>query len=485
MHIFQTRAVRRTTIISTGLTALLVGLFFAHYGANVQYYWLPFVLCLTPLLLKRRYGAIVAVILMGLFFGIWRGQAIHEKLSTYDNLYGRYIAVYGIVTDDPALEESNNQTQFNIGSIRLGAHELVGRIRVTTREKVQITRGDKVLVSGKLRASKGTTRQGVVGSANIRILTKNNSFIEKVRMRFFAAITLALPEPQASLGLGYLVGASVDIPKELEDQLSVVGLTHIVAVSGYNLTIIVQAVRRLVGKRSAYQSVVFAGLLVAGFLIVTGGSAPIVRAAVVCAFSLVAWYFGRVIQPLLLLLISGALTAFFNPLYVWGDPGWYLSFLAFGGVLIVAPLVTGWLFSKRPLNGILQILAETLCAQICTVPYTLYLFGGVSLIAPLANVVVLPFIPVVMFLVFITGIVGLVAPAAASLIGAAPSAILVLQIWFIQKLSVVPGARLEGQLSAYGMAIFFLIILTLIVILTRRAEGLAARERGLVDADLV
>lgn len=287
-----------------------------------------------------------------------------------------------------------------------------------------------------------------------------------------------LPKPHADLGLGYLVGLRANIPKDLSEQLRLVGLTHIIAVSGYNLTVIVQSMRKVLAKRSAYQAVFFTSLLLIGFLLVAGGSAPITRAAVVCGFSLLAWYYGRDVKPHILLLLSGGLTAFFNPLYVWGDPGWYLSFLAFAGVLILAPLITSYFYKAGQPGTIMQILIETLCAQAATIPYTLYLFGSVSIIAPLANVLALPVIPVIMLLVFVTGIIGMFLPGVGAIVGMVPTALLTLQIWIIEKLSQVSFASTEVSISLINMLTLFLFLVVLVLVLskivTKREGGVMA-----------
>lgn len=470
MNHFNRRSVRRTTLICFGLGSVLIGLFVAYYGAEPRLYWLLFVLFLLPLLYKKKYGALGVCVLVGLMVGIWRGNMMFKELQKYNTLFGKVIVVRGIVADDSGFNEAHGVTEFHLNKLRTKSAELPGKVQISTREKSAIARGDELEVTGKLKPSKGTSRQGTLGSAKIKIIHKNISLVEDLRTKFFQSLKNAIPEPRSSLGLGYLVGVRVNIPKELSDQLAIVGLTHIVAVSGYNLTIIVQAVRRIIGKRSAYQSVVFSGFLILGFLVIAGGSAPINRAAVVCGFSLLAWYYGRTIKASVLLLLSGALTAFVSPLYIWGDPGWYLSFLAFAGVLIVAPLFVKRFFRKKPPGTVLQILLETLGAQLCTVPYTLYLFGGVSVIAPLANVVVLPLVPFIMLAVFVTGIIGMFFPVIALWIAVVPSSLLTLQMWCIEKLSIVPGAHADTKISLQIMFLMFTIIVVAGVFLQRSIE---------------
>jgi ComEC/Rec2-related protein len=460
MKMFERLIVRRNTVLIGGFSALLIGVFAAYFydfsfpvvfavGATV---------ILSLVAIKKRKLRLMAVIIMGLLIGFWRGGVVFQKLQQYELLYGQEVALEGRALDDVGYNEERKQFQFHITDVSYKDQDYIGRIQISTKQDPDVTQGDMVAVVGKLKKGIGTSRQGSITFADTKVLRRNDSWLEIIRHKFFSAIHRALPEPQASLGLGYLVGLRVSIPKDLSDQLALVGLTHIIAVSGYNLTIIVQAMRRLFGKKSAYQAVLFSGLLIVGFLLVAGSSAPINRAAIVSGLGLLAWYFGRVIRPSVLLLVSGAATGLVNPLYVWGDPGWYLSFLAFAGVLLLAPAITRRYFSHKPPGVVKQTLIETLCAQIATAPYVLYLFGGVSVIAPVANVLVLPMIPVVMLLVFTVGVVAMISVPVAVVIGTIPSALLTLQIWVIDRLSRVSWARTEVEISLAVMIISFIII---------------------------
>lgn len=98
----------------------------------------------------------------------------------------------------------------------------------------------------------------------------------------------SLPEPLASIALGLLVGQRNTLPANLTQALLMVGLTHIIAVSGYNLTILLQAARKLLGDHSKVLSTAAALVLVFGFLLVAGASASIVRAAVISILGLSA-----------------------------------------------------------------------------------------------------------------------------------------------------------------------------------------------------
>ena len=122
------------------------------------------------------------------------------------------------------------------------------------------------------------------------------------------------------------------------------------------------------------------------------------RAAVVCCLGLAAWYYGRTVQPVVLLLTAAAITGLANPLYVWGNVSWYLSFLAFFGVLVLAPVITRRLYGERQPRFLTVILLESLCAEAMTLPYVLYIFGQMSTVSTLANVLVAVLIPPAMLL---------------------------------------------------------------------------------------
>lgn len=481
MQFRVTQRFKRTTLIIVACTAILVGLFLAQFVQSLSLINFFLLLPLVMLIPKRGNAALLSVILISFAIGLIRGGITYQQLHRYDSLYGANVQLQGIIADDTSLNQTKGQTEFHVNNIYHASTPLPGRIQISTREDVQLNRGDYVSLTGKLQPAKGTSRQGYLSFAKVQVIKQNKNVIEKLRKKFFLAVQNAIPEPYSGLGLGYLFGFRATITPDLRDQLSLTGLTHIIAVSGYNLTIIVEAVRRLFAKRSSYQSIVGTSGLLFGFVIITGSSPSINRAAVVCSFGLLAWYYGRRFKPLVLLMLSGAITGFIQPLYVWGDPGWYLSFLAFTGVLILAPLVSSELL-KNGSGILLSTLLETLAAQLCTLPYVLYLFGSVSVISPLANLLVLPFIPIIMLLIFITGLVGIVAPFSSGIIGILPHALLVTQLWIIKQLSNISFAKKEIEIHLTHMILGFFIIVIVMLLLHYRNEKEMAKTLTEVDS---
>lgn len=147
-----------------------------------------------------------------------------------------------------------------------------------------------------------------------------------------------------------------------------------------------------------------AAVMIIGFMAVTGLSPSMSRAGLVAGLSLAAWYYGRTIHPLVLLPVSAAITLLINPQFGWGDLGWQLSFASFAGVIMLAPLLHSYFFGNKEPSAFRQILIETLSAQIMTLPLLMMSFGVISNVALIANMLILPFVPLAMLLTFMSGV---------------------------------------------------------------------------------
>jgi competence protein ComEC len=254
-----------------------------------------------------------------------------------------------------------------------------------------------------------------------------------------------------------------------------------VAVSGYNLTIIVRAVGRL-KLGSKFQKLVICLALIVGFMLVTGFSASIVRAALVSVLSLWAWYYGRRIKPMVLISLAAAITALWNPFYIWGDLGWWLSFLAFFGVLVIAPLITARLFKKPPKLFTL-VLIETLSAELMTLPLILMTFSQLSIVALIANLLVVPLVPLAMLLSAIAGLAGFLTPQLAGWIALPARLLLTYMLDIVHMLSSVPSALVHRSISLTYMLILYSVVLSVVLIsylkISRKTEPNDKTSRGL------
>jgi len=447
------------------LLAFLAGLGLARL-MSLGAVWVSLAALTNIVIFRHRRLALITLSLFGLALGWWRGTLVMQKLTAYQPLQNQKI-VLRATADNDAVYSDKTQLTFDVTAVSVikpYATDLIGKIKVAGFGVGMVYRGDVVQVEGKLFKTRGS-RQASISFADIAVLGHGNSPVDNLRRRFSAGLESSLPEPLASFALGLLIGQRTTIPDAVNRRLSTVGLTHLVAVSGYNLTILVEAVRRLSGKRSKYQSTILSLLLISLFLLMTGLSASIVRAAIVSLLSLGTWYYGRQVRPALLLSIAAALTAGWNPLYLWADIGWYLSFLAFYGVLIIAPLLGRRLFGAKKLQPLTMMLLESVSAQLMVAPLIMYIFGQVSVIGIVANLLVVPLVPLAMLLALVAGLGGMLVPTLGGWLAWPARIILTYMLDIVAALSRIPYAlaqrtlSLQQMLSIYGLVAAVCVVL--------------------------
>jgi competence protein ComEC len=150
---------------------------------------------------------------------------------------------------------------------------------------------------------------------------------------------------------------------------------------------------------------------------IVGFSPSIMRAGLVSAMSFIAWYTGRKFAPWRIILIVATITLLIEPAFL-NNLGWQLSFASFGGIMIIAPLLTKYLYGRKKPIFFAQTIIATAAATLMTAPISLYHFGALSIVAFVANLIILPTLPYVMGLTFATGIIGGL-PVVGSLISLA------------------------------------------------------------------
>lgn len=470
------RRLKRAPLVIACCLALFAGIGLARYVPGVDFWWV-WLAAVAVLATWRKHTAVTLLCLVLLGFGVgwWRGSTTMTRLGVYRDLALKKVTLVGRVTDDAVYGE-RSQLTFVMDGARTtlpAPYALPGKLKIAGFGAEAVYRGDTVQVTGKLYPTRGNN-QASISFAKLEVLAHGSSPIDELRRKFGAGLQSALPEPLASLGLGLLIGQRSTLPADVSEVLLTVGLTHIIAVSGYNLTIIVEVVRRLTGKRSKFQTMAACVLLIAVFLLITGNSPSIVRASIISLLGLGAWYYGRTIKPMVLLLAAGAMSVLVNPMYLWGNVSWYLSFLAFYGVLVVAPLVMKRLYGKRQPKLIGQIIIESSCAQIMTVPYVLYIFGHISFVALLANVLVVALVPLAMLLCLISGLAGMVLTAIAGWFAWPASLLLTYMVDVAYVLSRIPYASAEGlYISFWYMMAFYGVLACVMYMVRRQGEGRA------------
>ena len=461
------RKFRRTTLITAGCLSALAGIGLAR---KISFYPVDWLLIFWPILLflkRKSILSLVLVILLGLGIGLWRGTIYMQKLNALRAFTAHSVIIQATATSD-AVYSTKSQLQFTANKVVLAetGQPLAGNFKLSGFGAHMVYRGDRVQVSGKLFPTRGAN-QATIGYARISIIQNGRSWFGDFSRRFSAGMQNALPEPLSSFGMGLLVGQRINMPAIVTAELTAVGLVHIVAVSGYNLTILVRAVQRL-RLRGKYQQLIISLGLIGTFISITGFSASIVRAALVSTLSLWAWYYGRRIKPAVLISFAAALTGILNPFYVWGDLSWYLSFLAFFGVMIIAPVIQARLFKNQP-KFITVVLLETLSAELMTLPLIMLTFSQLSLVALIANLLVVPLVPVAMLLAAIAGTAGMLIPQLAGWLAWPGNILLTYMLDIIHLLASIPSVLVHTSIDSTYMLGFYAILLAVVLAAHKRA----------------
>lgn len=222
--------------------------------------------------------------------------------------------------------------------------------------------------------------------------------LSTVRASFADRIQSNLHEPHASLLIGLLYGARSTLPDDLEEDFRRTGTMHIVAVSGFNVMVVGNAILVLLTytilRRQHAFYLVLAGIIL--FVFFAGADAAVVRAGIMGGLTLIAKQVGRLRTTTTLFLLAAAMMTAFNPRVLFDDVGFQLSFAAAIGLVTIGPRLHRLFIFFPQRFGLRSILAETLAATLATIPISLWHFKMVSIVSPIANLFVVPWIVLAM-----------------------------------------------------------------------------------------
>lgn len=469
-------------ILSLGFVAGVWLTQFLSYTQFAHIVWLlvGLMLCIGTFVIRRAYIGVPMIVLGGLVIGLWYSAPSYFNKKVVDNLTGSKVEVIGRVSDDPK-HGSDSRVSFKINTISIDNNKIDGELWVSeVRQEDTIKRSNTVLLTGKIDKGFGGYIGNLTEASVVEVIeSSSKDYGLQVRDNFSNFVRLAMPEPESSLGLGFLVGQQSDLPVDLLEALKIVGLTHVIVASGYNLTILVRFARKLFSRISKYLAAVMSIAMIFGFITITGWSPSMTRAAIVATISLAAWYYGRKIHPVVLLSITAAITLLIRPSYVWGDLGWSLSFASFVGILILAPYLRAYFFGDNKDNWLIRIIIETSSAYLLTLPLIALTIGKLSLVAIFANLLVVPLVPLVMALTFISGVLAIVSIWLGQLVGWIGYQLIHYIIWISSYLASFSWSSIELNFSV-GLGVIWYIAIVILCLYLRKVTRIK-----LVDTNVV
>lgn len=413
--------------------------------------------------------------------GVWRVQ-ISSQPNEYRELFGQKQKLEGYITEDIDLRTDRQMITFQ-------PKGKTQKLLITTTEASDYFYGDWLVVEGKITEAKEFEDfdypkylerydiYGLIKYPKILVLKnhRGNWFKEnllKIKYAFTGRLGQVLPEPKSSLLLGILIGARKTLPQNITDNFTVDGLSHVVAVSGYNISVIVGALGGLLAKLFGRKTSFWLSLLiVVGFVIIAGASASVIRAALMGFLVLLSFNIGRLYAITPSLFFAALAMLAINPKILYWDAGFQLSFLATIGIVYFVPLLEKLTANWPNFFSIKEILFTTMSAIVATLPLILFNFGRLSVVAPLANLLILPVIPATMLFGFLTFL-----PATGPGFGLVANWLLIYILKVTERLARLPYASFEIKISAVMFCLLSLAVVLLYLLLRYASKKARVEE---------
>lgn len=470
----------------------LLGVFISSFVAfSLSFAFLIAILAIAILLLAafrlvpRKIFLLLSLSLIFFSLGVARFYVkdINQDKHVLDNFLGHSVEITGIITNEVEHRQATQKIILEAESIMLlqRSYETDAKILVSTELYPEFSYGDRIVVSGELaRPENFTTDIGkefdyenylkkdgifytmsfvdteLVDSGNGK---KLKSAILDVKEKFLQKIDRVIPKPASSLLSGLLLGVKESLGKDLEQDFIDTGLVHIIVLSGYNVTIIAEAVIKTLSFLSVMAGIYVGGAFIILFAIMTGAGATIIRASIMAILALVARGTGRRYEITRALLLAAMIMIIHNPYILVFDISFQLSFLATIGLIYMAPIMER-IFRFMPKTlGIREITAATIGVQVFVLPFILYKIGNLSVVAPITNLLVLPLIPATMFYGFLAGVLGFISHIVAIPFGFIAFALLKYEIFVVELFAKLPFANITISRFPFILVIICYILL--------------------------
>jgi len=433
--------------------------------------------------------AIISFCLLIFALGAWRALEA-QPADSLSELNGKgHLTIIGRVADIPDRRQFSQKLKIEAQNAALFQKQIKisGFLLVDAKLYPQYNYGDLLQISGQLKEPENfddfnyktylakSDIYSIISNPEIEVLARGQG--NKIKQALFSlkqkyenSIESLLSEPQASFLAGLNLGENKQISSELSEAFKKSGTTHIVALSGYNISIIAAFFMTIFGWFMLRRSLRFwlAVLAIVFFTILTGASASVVRAAIMGILVLIARHEGRMYNIRNALVFAGAAMVFLNPKILRFDIGFQLSFLATAGLVWLSPVFEKW-FSRLPKTfGLKEILVATLSAQFAVLPLLLVYFAQLSIISPLANLVVLLFIPQTMLIGFLAGVGGMIWLAGAKIFSWLAWLFLTFEIGAIKFFAGLPFSSVKIEWGWIFAIIYYLILIGLLYLFYRR-----------------
>lgn len=419
-----------------------------------------------------------------------------DFIAYYNDSGNKYI-IDGVVVKPPDVRDSYTGLQVKVTQIHPADvppfYPVSGQILAWVAPGDTWYYGDQVLLEGELLTPPDDedfsyrtylARKGIhsyLPDTHIELVAHNQgnpvlSWIYQLKQSALETVYEFFPDPEASLLAGILLGVESGIPEDVEKAFRDTGTSHVIAISGFNITIIAGLLAAIFGRmighgrRGARWGALSALIGIILYAIMVGGDAAVVRAAIMGGLTLLALQLGRRQDGINSLALVAAIMALFSPYVLW-DVGFQLSFAAtLGLVLLAGPMTESFInvvsrripveTARRVSGPFGEYILFTIAASIFTLPVILYHFQRLSLVSLIANPLILPVQPPVMILGGLAVILGFVYQPLGQLISYTAWPFVAYTIRIVEILAKIPGSAITiGKVSLFVVVVFYAILL--------------------------
>ncbi|MFH0929846.1 MAG: ComEC/Rec2 family competence protein [Candidatus Moraniibacteriota bacterium] len=464
----------------------LIGVFLASFFRVEKYLILILLAASVAIFLlnyKNKKAIVASAVVLFLALGIWwTNDSINNAKNNLANQKIGPVEFVGTVTKEPETDEKyqkivvedNEKNKILINADIHPGYQYGDQLKVRCTLQEPKNYEDSNFDYQMYLAKDGIYR--ICNRPQITVIVRNKgnkaySTILVIKNKFEEKLSQIFPDPEGAYLKGLLLGGSKRMTKDLSGAFSRTGTTHTVAVSGYNVTIVTAFLMWLgiwLGLwRQQVFSFAFIGIVL--FVLMTGAPSSAVRAGIMGGLVIWAMKEGRLANSQNAILFAATAMLAINPLLLRYDAGFQLSFLATLGIVYLYPLFEKFFFSGEQ-NILKETILMTLAAQVFVLPVILASFENLSIISPLANLLILPAIPYIMLGGFVAGIAGFVFVPLGKLIGFIPYALLKVELVIVQWLANISWSSFEIKNFGWKYILVYYIILILVLYYSKRKD---------------
>ncbi len=400
------------------------------------------------------------------------------------------VSLIGVIDNDPIYQ--GEKVSFILKAERLGLNETwqktCGKVLVKVLKKNNFAYGDRLFLSGKLYRPFSFSRsfdyrnylrhQGIYlilsvkKGSMVKQLDKNagnplKSFSYRIKHRLREVVVKNLSPFSAGILNALILGDRQDLPRYLLDILMKLGTIHIIAISGFNVgivafTILLTLKIMKIPRRPRY---LFTIWLLIMYCILTGSSAPVVRATVMAVILLLSYFFKREVNIYNSLSVATLIILAINPWQLF-EISFQLSFLSVVSIVWLSPKIKSIFPEKLDKIPWLRFLILTFsvssAAWLGLLPLIAYYFRTFTTITVLANMIIVPYSAIITVSGFSFALVGILIPSLTSPF-ASSNELFVLILFKINSLLVsIPGAYFKlPKISFIYVLLYYLLLISI------------------------